>query len=84
MKKKNEQTLFIYSSGEQRLTPREEQVMELLSNDINRKTIAAMMNITPNTLKTYMKSIHLKTGTHSDVSLMRWVNAHRITAKQLI
>ncbi len=52
------------------LTPREEEVLLLLSQGHSQKKIADVLFISPNSSKTYTKSIYRKTNLHSKQEIM--------------
>lgn len=51
------------------LTPREHQVLVLISDGKSNPDIAAILGISSNTVSSYVKRLHLKFGTHDKVSL---------------
>lgn len=56
------------------LTAREFEVMMLLLNGYTYKAIAAELNISENTVKTYVKNIYSKLKVNSRTGLIRYVN----------
>ena len=49
-------------AAERGLTPREEEVMACICSGLTSKDVARRMKISPNTVKTYLRSIMLKLG----------------------
>ncbi len=54
------------------LTERETEIIKLLVKGYKRSQVCKELGIKMNTLNTHMKSIHLKTGTHSPSELILW------------
>jgi len=52
-------------SGLFNLTEREREALEYLLQGLSNKAIANRMNISPNTVKAYMRTIMIKTGATS-------------------
>ena len=48
-----------------RLTPREQEILELLQHGLGRAEIAAMLHVSPNTVRTHVQSILSRLGVHS-------------------
>jgi DNA-binding NarL/FixJ family response regulator len=51
-------------TGEPPLTPREEEVVQLLAKGLRNKQIAGMLNISEDTVQSHVKSIFVKLGVH--------------------
>jgi DNA-binding NarL/FixJ family response regulator len=54
------------------LTPRERKVLSLMAKEYSIEYIAEMMNITPNTVKTYRQKIMTKLGVKTGLGLGRF------------
>ncbi len=54
------------------LTPREMEVVSKVMQQLPEKIIASEMHITLNTVKSFMRSIHSKTGTHSYAEMIAY------------
>ena len=52
------------STGEPRLTAREEEVMQLLAKGLRNKEISAALNISEDTVQSHVKNIFVKLGVH--------------------
>lgn len=60
---RNVQSLVLHRIGQKfRLTQRETEALELLMHGYTTKQIASRMDITPNTAKTFLRSVMFKTG----------------------
>jgi len=55
-----------------KLSVREKEIIQLVSNAKCRKTIANELNISIHTVDTHLRHIHLKTNTHSFTELIIW------------
>jgi two-component system nitrate/nitrite response regulator NarL len=55
-----------------RLTAREKEILKEVAKGKPNKLIAYYLGIKENTLETHMKTIHLKTTTHSKSELIVW------------
>jgi len=58
------------------LTPREEEVVQLLAEGLRNREIAARMNVSDNTIKNYMFRIFEKLGFSNRVELVLYATAH--------
>ncbi len=58
-------------SGLFNLTEREREALEYLLQGLSNKAIANRMNISPNTVKAYMRTIMIKTGATSRSAMLR-------------
>jgi DNA-binding CsgD family transcriptional regulator len=59
------------------LTPRELQVLKLISKGLQRKTIASKLKISIHTVNDYVKSLHVKTNTHLWGELVCWAKDYK-------
>jgi DNA-binding NarL/FixJ family response regulator len=59
-----------------RLTPREQEVLELLGRGMDTRRVARQLGITPNTCRGYIKSLLLKLGAHSQLEAV--ARAHEL------
>ncbi len=53
-----------------RLTPREEQIVELLLHGMSNKVIAQVSNITEQTVKDHLKHVYRKMGVHQRTAVI--------------
>ena len=60
-----------------RLTDREREVLACLGEGIPVKAIAPALGVELNTARGHVRSLHLKTDTHSLVELVLWLVDHR-------
>ncbi len=63
------------------LTPREREVVHCLASGASTRDIAAAMQITTQSVNTYLKRIYAKTGTHSRVELLARLVPWRVPDK---
>lgn len=54
------------------LTPREEEILVLLSEGRRTKEIATTLSISPKTVATHVQRVHAKLGVHSRAELIAW------------
>jgi len=54
------------------VTPREEQVLDLLIQGKTNKEIAAALGLSPNTIRNYLSPLRDKTGCKNRVDLAIW------------
>lgn len=52
------------------LTPREMEIVQLIATNLTSKEIAKQLQISPETVNTHRKNIHVKTGTKSAIELV--------------
>ena len=64
-----------------KLTPREQQVLELSSYGYSAKEIAYELDITSTTVKVHQRNIHLKTGLQNDreTTVCYWVKKAHVS-----
>lgn len=62
----------------QRLTPREIEIIKLLSKGMSSVEIADQLFISENTVETHRRNILRKTNTHSTVELLNYSKSHHI------
>jgi DNA-binding NarL/FixJ family response regulator len=60
-----------------RLTTREKEVLQLISEGLTSSAIACRLSISPSTVDGYRSSLMLKTRSHSVVDLLHWAQAAR-------
>jgi len=53
-----------------RLTPREKETVDLLLQDLSTKKIADRMNISPNTVKAFLRSVMIKVGAENRTGII--------------
>jgi DNA-binding NarL/FixJ family response regulator len=66
-------------SVEPQLTPRERDVVRLLSEGLSSKEIAVRLQLTSKTVDGYRSEIMAKLGVHSLAGLVRYALAHHLT-----
>ncbi|MEU8380878.1 helix-turn-helix domain-containing protein [Streptosporangium sp. NPDC048865] len=64
-------------AAQNRLTPREEQVLELIATGITRQVAARRLRISIRTLDKHLEVIYRKLGVNSHVQAVLWLNASR-------
>ena len=60
----------------QQLTPREREVLTLLAQGIRGPNIAAMLSLSPNTLRTHVQNILMKLQVHSRLEAATFATRH--------
>lgn len=60
------------------ITPREKQIIRLLSKNLSNKDISGELFISVRTVETHRKNILYKTGTSNILSLMSWAQEHKM------
>jgi DNA-binding CsgD family transcriptional regulator len=51
---------------------RERQVLQLLADDHTKAGVAAVLGLSPHTIKGYVKALHVQSGTHTPGGLVAW------------
>ncbi|HLF09064.1 MAG TPA: helix-turn-helix transcriptional regulator [Dehalococcoidia bacterium] len=59
-------------SQEQGITPRQEQVLDLLVDGASDKQIGRALGISARTVETHVRTLRLKTGTPNRAALAAW------------
>jgi two-component system, NarL family, response regulator DevR len=59
------------------LTPREQQILELIAQGLSNKEIAGQLLLRPQTVKNYVRMVFEKLGVHSRLDVMRLLKADR-------
>lgn len=59
------------------LTPREQQILELIAQGLSNKEIASELLLRPQTVKNYVRMVFEKLGVHSRLDVMRLLKADR-------
>ncbi len=63
---------------EAHITPREKEIIGLISKEFSNKKIASTLFISERTVETHRKNIFRKTNTTSLIGLMKWAQEHKI------
>jgi two-component system nitrate/nitrite response regulator NarL len=66
------QSVIRTGPGQLSLTPRETEILELLSHGLSNKEIADKLSITESTVKTHLHSLLTKTGARNRAELAAW------------
>jgi len=67
------------TEGDSVLTPREREILLLITRDFSNKDIASKLFISERTVETHRKNILRKTGAHSVVGLIRYAQDNGLT-----
>lgn len=65
-------------SGEQYLSPRELEVLKLITAEMKNQAIAARLNINVSTVETHKKNLIRKLGVKSSIGLVKYALANRL------
>ncbi len=60
------------------LTPRELEVLHLITRELANKAIADTLHISERTVETHRKNIFRKTNTRSPLGLLKWAQEHKV------
>ena len=63
-------------ADEKELTARETEIVLLISQGYTSKTIAEMLYVSPETVRTHTKRIYCKLGIHNWQDIIKFVNSH--------
>ena len=69
-------------SQEQGITPRQEQVLDLLVDGASDKQIGRALGISARTVETHVRTLRLKTGTPNRAALAAWWALRREARRQ--
>ncbi|OUC99673.1 response regulator transcription factor [Streptosporangium minutum] len=70
---------FPDAAAQSRLTPREEQVLELIAAGLTRQVAARRLRISIRTLDKHLEAVYRKLGVNSHIQAALWLNASRVS-----
>lgn len=68
--------ILSHVADEKELTARETEIVLLISQGYTSKTIAEMLYVSPETVRTHTKRIYRKLGIHNRQDIIKFVNSH--------
>ena len=68
--------ILSHVADEKELTARETEIVLLISQGYTSKTIAEMLYVSPETVRTHTKKIYRKLGIHNRQDIIKFVNSH--------
>ncbi len=68
--------ILSHVADEKELTARETEIVLLISQGYTSKTIAEMLYVSPETVRTHTKRIYRKLGVHNRQDIIKFVNSH--------
>lgn len=69
--------ILSHVATEKELTARETEIVLLISQGYTSKTIAEMLYVSPETIRTHTKKIYRKLGIHNRQDIIKFVNSHK-------